>query len=165
MAVLISTRLRALFVVCYQAAYTSAPLWYHVGLVVPEHESYPSDQSPHQNEVITSSTGRNTDEYLKILKRWDRIVNQLASAKCSGVLADKLHSTHFITDVIYEEALNVGPGVVETSRIRPVIGAVLAKVEMNTDNYCIFLAALLELGGLDDVLQLIEGKRLLLNNF
>ena len=104
--------------------------------------------------------GRNTEEYLKILKRCDTIINQLASAKCSGVLADKLHSTHFITDATYEEALNVGPGVVETSRIRTVIDAVLTKVEMDADNYYIFLAALLELGGLDDLLQLIEGTQL-----
>ena len=92
------------------------------------------------------------------MERRDKLINQLASARCSGVLADKLHSTHIITDPIYEEALNAGPGVVETSRIRPVISAVLAKVEMNTDHYYKFLDILQELGGLQDTVQLLQGK-------
>ena len=58
---------------------------------------------------------------------------------------------------VFEEALNAGPGVVETVRIRPVVGAVLAKVEMNTENYYKFQDILQELGGLQDTVQLLQG--------
>ena len=94
------------------------------------------------------------------MERSDKIINQLASARCSGILAIKLHSARVITDPVYEEALNAGPGVVETVRIRPVISAVLAKVEMNTENYYKFLDVLQELGGLQDTVQLLQGRLL-----
>ena len=92
-----------------------------------------------------------------MMERHDKIINQLASAKCSGMLANKLHTAQVITDPVYEEALNAGPGVVETVRIRPVVSAVLAKVEMNTENYYKFLGILQELGGLQDTVQLLQG--------
>ena len=108
-----------------------------------------------------SSMGRDTEEYQKILTRYDAIVHQLASARCSGDLADKLRSKELITGAIYEEALNFGPGVVESTRIRPMINAVLAKVELNADNYGIFIGILQEIDGIEDTVQYVEGNLLL----
>ena len=102
-----------------------------------------------------SSTGRDTEEYQKILTRYDTIIDQLASARCSGHLADKLRGKELITGQIYEEALNVGPGVVESTRIRPMINAVLAKVELNTKNYYTFVGVLREIEGAADIVQYI----------
>ena len=104
-----------------------------------------------------------TEEYQKILTRYDTIINQLASARCSGDLADKLLSKKFITRAIYEEALNVGPGVVESTRIRPMMSALLAKVELNAVMYYIFLGALQEIDGIDHIVQLIDGNHCMAN--
>ena len=99
--------------------------------------------------------GRDTEEYQKILTRYDTIIHQLASARCSGYLADKLRSKELITGQIYEEALNFGPGVVESTRIRPMINAVLAKVELSTTNYFTFVGVLREMEGAEDIVQYI----------
>ena len=111
--------------------------------------------------MTMSSMGGDTEEYQKILTRYDAIIHQLASARCSGVLADKLRSKKLITGEIYEEALNFAPGVVESTRIRPMINAVLAKVELNADNYYIFIGVLQEIDGIEDTVQYVEGNLLL----
>ena len=103
--------------------------------------------------------GGDTEEYQKILTRYNTIIDQLASAKCSGHLADKFRSMKLITRQIYEEALNVGPGVVESTRIRPMINAVLAKVKLNAVTYQAFLGALQEIEGADHIVQLIDGNQ------
>ena len=87
------------------------------------------------------------------------IIGHLAAVRCSGVLADKLRSTKLITDRIYEQGTNFGPDVVESTRVRSLINSVLAKVKVNQESYDRFIESLREIGGLEDLVQLLTGTK------
>ena len=97
-------------------------------------------------------------EYDGMLQNRDMIISQLAAEKFAGKLADKLHSKRLISDQVYEEGINFGPGIVESTRIRVMINAVLAKVSLNKEHYCTFISILTELEGLEDMIHLLQGK-------
>ena len=88
-------------------------------------------------------------------KNYATIIRQLAAAKCSGELADKLYCKEVITDGVYEEGT---AGDIETTRIRALIKAVHAKVEINKEIYYTFLEIVKDITGLEDILQLLQGK-------
>ena len=92
-----------------------------------------------------------------MLQNSDTIISQLAAARCSGHLADKLRSRRLISEQVYEEGLNVGPKIVESTRIRVMMNTVLAKVRLNSEHHCTFIHILTELGGLEDIIQLLQG--------
>ena len=94
-----------------------------------------------------------SNKYERVYQYCDRIIEQLADAQCSGVLADKLRRSKLITKHVYELGTNVGPGVVESTRIRHMINAVLSKVQYNPHNYLTFIDILNEIEGLEDTLQ------------
>ena len=87
-------------------------------------------------------------------ERFAIIISQLAAAKCSVPLAQKLRSKKLISEQVYEEAVNFA--VVESKRIGCMIDAVLAKVQLNTEHYSTFIKILEEIGGMEDLIQLLQ---------
>ena len=78
-------------------------------------------------------------EYERMLQNSDTIISQLAAARCSGPLADKLRSRRLISEEVYEKGLNFGPDIVESTRIRVMMNTVLAKVRLNSEHHCTFI--------------------------
>ena len=93
--------------------------------------------------------------YDRMLQKSAEIICHLAAVKCSGVLADKLRSKKLIADTTYEQGTNFGPEVVESTRVRSMINAVLAKVKVNPEIYDRLVETLREIGGLEDLVQLL----------
>ena len=112
---------------------------------------------PHCTEHSYTLSLSQCHEYDSMLKNLDTIISQLAAAKCSAPLADKLRSRKLISKAVYEEGVNSGPGVVESGRIRCMINAVLAKVEINTEHFSTFIEILKEIGGQEDLISLLQG--------
>ena len=116
------------------------------------------DSKRHNLGDSLPATSSSSHEYDQMIRNYDLIINQLASVRCSGELADKLRSKKLISDQVYEEGINFGPGIVESTRIRAMINAVLAKVSLNKEHYCTFISILAELEGLEDMIHLLQGK-------
>ena len=116
-----------------------------------------SETSKHTHCTEHSHTLASSREYDRMLHNFDKIIEQLADAKCSGPLADKLYSRELISKQVHEEGVNVGPGIVESGRIRCMIKAVLAKVRTNTEHCSTFIKILKKIGGQEDLLQLLQG--------
>ena len=91
-----------------------------------------------------------------MLETFDIIISQLAAAKCSGQLANKLRSKELISEQVYEKGVNFV--IVESERIGCMINAVLAKVRLNPKHYTTFIKILEEIGGMEDLIHLLQDK-------
>ena len=98
---------------------------------------------------------KETEEYKRFFAQFDELIEKLADADVAKSLADKLRKKEVITHYCWEKACL--PNVPNTDRIRPLINAVLSKVEMNTANYGKFIAILIEIDGLQSIIELLEG--------
>ena len=86
--------------------------------------------------------------------RQDIIIRFLATNVNPAGLADKLWISGLINEDIRDKALVVAVPV--TDRIRPMIDAVITKIEVNVENFHTFIVVLRKMGGLDDLIHLIE---------
>ena len=84
------------------------------------------------------------------------IVRFLAANVSPGGLADKLLVAGLINDDIREKARVTGLPVSET--VRPMIDAVITRIELNAAKYDLFISVLRQLGSLEDLIQFIESS-------
>ena len=92
--------------------------------------------------------------YDRVALNRDRIVRFLAANVSPGGLADKLLVAGLISDDVRETALVAGLSVSE--RIRPMIDAVITRIELNHAKYDLFISVLRQFGSLEDLIQYIE---------
>ena len=84
--------------------------------------------------------------------------------KLAGRLADELNAAGILGQSVTEQAINFGPNVTETSRVRPIITALKDKIEHNAQIYHDFRGILQSLGAdADTALHYMpkEGKLIL----
>ena len=86
--------------------------------------------------------------------RRDKIVSFLTATVSPAGLADKLWVAGLINDDIRNKALVAA--VTAPERIRPMIDAVVTKIKINAANFDTFISVLRHIGGLDDLIHLIE---------
>ena len=87
------------------------------------------------------------------LKR-DGIIRFLAANVSPGAFADKLQVADLITEHVREKALVTSvPG---SDTIRPMIDAVLSRIELNEEIYDKFIGVLRQFQSFDDLIQFIE---------
>ena len=92
-----------------------------------------------------------------MLRCFPKIIEYLADQQCARDLAPKLFGSELISKRVYELATNAGPGVVESTRIEPMVRAVLGKVQQNPQIYHKFIEILTEIGGLKEIMHLLQG--------
>ena len=92
--------------------------------------------------------------YERVALNRDRIVRFLAANVSPGGLADKLLVAGLISEGVRETALVAGLPVSE--RIRPMIDAVITRIELNHAKYDLFISVLRQFGSLEDLVQYIE---------
>ena len=94
--------------------------------------------------------------YDRVALNRDKIVRFLAADVCAGELADKLLVAGLISENVREKALVTGVAVSET--IRPMIDAVINRIELNEAKYEKFVCVLRQFGSLEDLIQFIEAS-------
>ena len=92
--------------------------------------------------------------YDRVALNRDKIVRFLAADVSAGELADRLLVAGLISENVREKALVTGIAVSET--IRPMIDAVVNRIELNEANYEKFICVLRQFGSLEDLIQFIE---------
>ena len=83
-----------------------------------------------------------------------RIVRFLGANVSPGALADKLLVAGLISDDVREKALVTGLPVSET--VRPMIDAVITRIELNAAKYDLFISVLRQFGSLEDLIELLK---------
>ena len=86
----------------------------------------------------------------------DQIISFLATNVSAGELADRLIVAGLIDDGIRHQALV--RGVPTPENIRPMIDAVITRIELNVANYDKFISVLKQFRSLNDLIQLIENN-------
>ena len=94
--------------------------------------------------------------YERVALNRDKIVRFLSADVSAGELADKLLVAGLISEHVREKALVTGLPVSET--IRPMIDAVVTRIELNAAKYDLFISVLRQFGSLEDLIQFIEGS-------
>ena len=102
-----------------------------------------------------SGPSKETEEYKRFHAKFDQLIEKLADADVAESLADKLRKEELITHYCWEKACL--QSVPNTDRIRPLINAVMSRVEMDTANYGKFISILKEISGLQSIIDLLEG--------
>ena len=100
-----------------------------------------------------------SEEYNKLFYRRPTIIKALAAERCTVDLAGRLQIRGLISDDVYSQATNYA--LVDSERLRIILEAVLAKVDLNPQRYDEFIDVLQEIGALEDLVSIIEGKVLL----
>ena len=91
-----------------------------------------------------------------MLGNYSIIIEYLADQRCATNLAPKLFESELISKHVYELGTNFGPGVVESTRIEPMVKAVLSKVQQNPQIYYKFIGILNRIGGLEEIVHLLQ---------
>ena len=102
--------------------------------------------------MVPLDSGKETTQYKKVAAKYDLIITTLSKTVSAETLADKLHVKRLIGDDIRSKAQVAGVG---EDKIRPVIDAVLSKIELNSANYDEFIGTLREFGDLEDLIECI----------
>ena len=110
--------------------------------------------SHHENALVYVTHVLSTAVHERVALNRDRIVHFLAANVSPGRLADKLLVAGLVTEGVRERALIVGLPVSE--RIRPMIDAVITRIELNHAKYDLFISVLRQFGSLEDFIQHIE---------
>ena len=92
--------------------------------------------------------------YERVARNRAKIVSFLAADVSPGGLADKLLVARLISAHVREKALVTGVAASDT--IRPMVDAVINRIELNEANYGKFISVLREFESFEDLIQLIE---------
>ena len=95
-----------------------------------------------------------TPEYQKLQENFDKVIYHLGAARVAEELADKLFAKKLITNETREEASLAT--VTDTKKMRVLIPAVLAQVEIEPANYHKFLQVLTAISGAEDIVKLLR---------
>ena len=93
-------------------------------------------------------------EYQRLQEKFDIVIHHLGAVLSAEDLADKLYVNKLITSGTQEEA-SLG-AVTNTKKIRALMIAVRAKVEIDPANYHKFLTVLKAISGAEDIGKLLE---------
>ena len=99
-------------------------------------------------------SGKQSSEYKTLKTRLDKIIDFLAVNCDPESLTDKLFAAGLINRSIAEEASM--RAITKSQRIRPLVNTVLSLVEMNTENFGLFIQILEDIGGLDELVMLLQ---------
>ena len=95
------------------------------------------------------------EEYNRVALNRNKIVRFLAANVSAGELADELLVAGLISDDVRQKAQVAALSVSE--RIRPMIDAVITRIELNAAKYDLFISVLKQFRSLEDLVQYIEG--------
>ena len=98
-------------------------------------------------------SGTQTPEYKKLQDTFDTVISHLAATQSPDDLADKLLVAKLITNGTREEACVAA--VAKSKRIRTLIVAVHAQVQIQSENFHRFLAVLSAIGGTDEIVEVL----------
>ena len=96
-----------------------------------------------------SAGGMKSLEYQKLQVNYDTVIYHLGAAQVAGDLADKLYANKLITREMAAKA-NL-PTRTDAEKMRDLILAVLAQVEIEPSNYHRFLQVLSTISGAEDI--------------
>ena len=99
--------------------------------------------------------GEETQQYKRLSSNFPRLVSALSDLVSAEEMADKLYfGARLVTKGIWEEAY-VG-GKKTSDKIRLLMKSVLSQVELNAAKYDTFVTVLAEIGGLQEIVELLE---------
>ena len=96
---------------------------------------------PLLRSAITMECGPRTPEYRTLQENVSKIVDSLSATVDPGSLALKLHEIDLVARSTIDSA-NITHGMTPAQRIRPVLTAILAQVELNASKYHDFVTVL-----------------------
>ena len=105
------------------------------------------------SEMVPLDKGKETTQYKKVAAKYDLIIRTLSKTVSAETLAGKFYAKLLIGDDICSKARVAG---VAEDKIRPVIDAVLSKIELNPAVYDKFIQILKEFQDLEDLIECIE---------
>ena len=106
-----------------------------------------------EDQMSAKISGTQTLEYKKLCANFDAVIHYLSAILSAEELADKLFVNKLITSGLREEA-SLGT-ITNTKKIRTLIVAVLAQVEIEPVKYNKFLALLSCISGTEDIAKLL----------
>lgn len=99
-------------------------------------------------------SGTQTREYQKLHENFDKVVDYLGDILSAEILSDKLFSKKLITKGIRDKAcLGI---LTNTEKIRVLIAAIHAQVEMKAANYHTFLTVLSAIVGTEGITKILK---------
>ena len=101
--------------------------------------------------ILHSAGGTDTPEYQKLQVNYDTVIYHLGAAQVAEELADKLYANKLITREMAAKA-NL-PTRTDTEKMRDLILAVLAQVELEPANYHKFVQILSSISGAEDIVK------------
>ena len=101
--------------------------------------------------------GTQTAEYQKLQGNFDTIISQLGAAQATGELADKLFTKKLITSETREKASLAT--LTNTEKMRVLIPAVIARVEIDPRSYDTFVAVLRAINGAEHMADYLEKRQ------
>ena len=101
-----------------------------------------------------SAGGTKSPEYQKLQENFDTVIYHLGAARVAEELADKLFAKKLITNETREEA-SLATNT-DTKKMRVLIPAVLAQVEIEPANYHKFVQVLSGISGAEDIVRLLR---------
>ena len=101
-----------------------------------------------------SAGGAETPEYQKLQENFGTVIRHLGAARVAEELADNLFAKKLITSGTLEKACS--PTQTDTEKMRTIIVAVLAQVEIEPANYHKFIQILSAISGAEDVVKLLR---------
>ena len=99
-------------------------------------------------------SGTQTREYKKLQETFDTVISHLGAVLTAEELSHKLFAAKLITNGTREQACVAG--VANSKRMRILVVAVLAQVQIRSENYQTFLSVLGNISGVDDILDVMK---------
>ena len=116
----------------------------------------------HQN-CISQFNEQQKSEYKKLQNSFDTVVHFLAQSIDPEFLADRLFAAELINEGLVEKACV--KTVVNSERVRPLVKAILAQVQINPEKYYAFISILHDIKGAEDLVQHLETVTLVNDRF
>ena len=116
-------------------------------------EGFQSSQNGHY-WFRHSAGGPETREYQKLQEHFGTVIRHLGAARVAEELADKLFAKKLITSGTLEKVCL--PTQTDTEKMRIIVVAVLAQVEIEPANYHKFLQILSTISGAEDMVRLLR---------
>ena len=140
----ISKRLRLQLKICITLHEIASKRWQTCYIWLHDLPLFPT--CIHAGHQITSKMpgGKDTWEYETFFENQDELADQLADTPGITVsLSNELYARQMIEMVVRDEANTHGPGITEIMRVKPILAAVLKKIEINPKRYDEFRATML----------------------
>ena len=104
--------------------------------------------------MLHSAGGTKSPEYQKLQENFGTVIRHLGAARVAEELADNLFAKKLITSGTLEKASSATQ--TDTEKMRTIIVAVLAQVEIEPANYHKFLQVLSAISGAEDIVRLLR---------